>query len=276
MSADRPRIYRCKGVVLRRRNLGEGDSIFTIYGEPLGKFDAIAKGVRKVRSKMRGHLEPLVYVDLLIARGRSLDVITQAQAIEPFMGLRDNLSSGAAGVYCAELIDRFIADHAQQDGLLDLFLDVLTSISLGAPRQVIRQFELALLEATGYQVQLDACAHCGERLAEEETLFSAQAGGLVCRQCRPSAGQGRIISVRAIKVLRYCRGASNEDAARLRLDDEVAHELEAAMLAMITYVLDREPTSRSFVEDVAALEKRTSVLPPRTMYNESTPPGLGT
>lgn len=267
MSADRPRVYRCKGVVLRRRNLGEGDSIFTIYGEPLGKFDAIAKGVRKVRSKMRGHLEPLVFVDLLVARGRSLDVITQAQAIEPFLGLRDNLSASASAVYCAELMDRFVAEHAMQEGLLDLLLDVLTAISLGAPRQVVRQFELALLSASGYEVQLDACAHCGERLAEEETLFSAGSGGLVCRQCRGRAGQGRLVSVRAIKVLRYCRHASHEDASRLRIDDAVAHEMEGAMLAMITHVLDREPSARGFMDDVAALERRTSVSSPATMYN---------
>lgn len=256
---DRPRIYRCKGVVLRRRNLGEGDSIFTIYGEPLGKFDAIAKGVRKMRSKMRGHVEPLVYVDLLVARGRSLDVITQAQAIEPFLALRDDLAKGALAIYCAELIDRLVAEHAMQDGLLELLLDVLTAVSLGAPPQVVRQFELTLLSASGYEVQLDTCALCGSRLLEEDTMFSASAGGLACRQCRPQAGQGRIVSVRAIKLLRYCRVASAGEVARLRLDDTVLHEVEASLQSMVTYVLDRQMSSTSFIADVASLDRRATI-----------------
>ncbi len=253
---DRPRVYHCHGVILRRRNLREADSIFTIYAEPLGKFDAIAKGIRKVRSKMRGHVEPLVYVDLLVARGRSLDVITQASTIEPFLGVRDDLAQGAAAMYCAELVDRFIADHGQQEGILGMLLAVLGVLNSGAGMQVVRQFELEILAVSGYELQLDACCLCGARLPEEETLFSAISGGLVCRMCRGKAGEGRILSVRAIKFFRYSRNATPVQMARLRMDDDLHHETAAAMAAMIRNVLDRDPATKSYVDDIAALDRR--------------------
>lgn len=255
---DRPRVYRCHGVILRRRNLGEADSIFTIYAEPLGKFDAIAKGIRKVRSKMRGHIEPLVYADMLVARGRNLDVLTQAQTIDPFLGIRDDLAQGAAAVYCAELVDRLIADHGQQEGVLEMLVAVLGTLNAGAGPQVVRQFELEMLAASGYELQLDVCNICGSKLPEEETLFSAAAGGLVCRQCRGRAGQGRLISVRTIKFLRYSRFAAPSQIAGLRMDETILAEAEGAMTSMMRTVLDRDPSSRGFVEDVAALERRYS------------------
>ena len=254
--SDRPRVYRCHGVILRRRNLGEADSIFTIYAEPLGKFDAIAKGIRKVRSKMRGHIEPLVYADLLVARGRSLDVLTQAQTIEPFLGVREDLSQGAAAMYCAELVDRMIADHGIQEGILDMLVAVLRALDAGAGPQVVRQFELEMLAASGYELQLDICNICGSRLLEEETLFSAMAGGLVCRLCRGRAGQGRIISVRTIKFLRYSRFAAPSQIANLRMDEVILAEAEGALTSMMRTVLDRDPSTRAYVEDIAALERR--------------------
>ena len=82
--AERPRTYTAEGVILRRRNIGEADSIFTVYSDREGKFDAVARGVRKTRSKMRGHLEPLTRSRFLIAKGRTLDVFAQAMSLVLF------------------------------------------------------------------------------------------------------------------------------------------------------------------------------------------------
>ena len=82
--AARPRVYRAEGVILRRRNLGEADSILTVFSGNEGKFEAIARGVRKARSRMRGHLEPLTRSRVLVARGRNLDVFTQAETVDAY------------------------------------------------------------------------------------------------------------------------------------------------------------------------------------------------
>jgi len=254
--SERPHVYKTEGVILRRRNLGEADSIFTVFSPHEGKFDAIAKGVRKARSHMRGHLEPLTRSSLLVARGRSLDVFTQAETITPYRAIRDDLERGAVAIYCAELVDRFTIEHAENPGLYELFLALLDALEAGASAQVARYFELHVLSLTGYELQLDACAVCGGRIPPAEVLLSPSAGGLVCSGCRPKAGGGRIISVRAVKVLRYERNTDIGSMASLHLDDELALELQRAMAEIVRHFLEREPRSRPYLDQVSALAGR--------------------
>lgn len=260
--SERPRVYKTEGIILRRRNLGEADSIFTVFSPHEGKFDAIAKGVRKPRSRMRGHLEPLTRSSLLLAQGRSLDVFTQAETINPYRAVRDGLEGGAAALYCAELVDRFTIEHAENPGLYELLVALLDALEAGSGPQVMHYFELHLLSLTGYELQLDACAVCSQRLPPEDTLLSPTAGGLVCQGCRPRAEGGRIVSVRAVKVLRYARGADIGSFASVRLDEDLAHELQAAMAEVIRHFLEREPRTRKHLEAVAALAPRPPASAP--------------
>lgn len=244
---DRARTYKTEGVILRRRNLGEADTIFTVFSPSLGKFDGVARGVRKARSHMRGHLEPLTRSNVMLARGRSLDVFTQAETIDPFRTLHEDLDRSALAIYCCELIDRFASENIEQADVYWLLVDTLAALDGGAAMQVVRYFEQHLLALSGYELQLDACAICRGRLPEEDTLFSAEAGGLVCAACRGRAGSGRIIPVRAIKVLRFATSASMEQFAGLRLEGELAHQVEQALADVIRLVLDRDPASARYV-----------------------------
>ncbi len=269
--SDRPRTYNTEGIILRRRNLGEADSIFTVFADREGKFDAIAKGVRKATSRMRGHLEPLTRTRMLIARGRSLDVFTQAETVSPYRRLREDLERGAAGLYCAELVDRFTAEHMEHPGLYQLILEVFDALEGGAPPHVVRYFEMQLLSHMGYEVQIDACAVCGSRLAAEDALLSPSAGGLVCHGCRVVAGGGRIVGVRTIKVMRYARSATIDEFAALRVDGDLEHDLRSGLAEIIRYVLDRDPNTRRYVAQVTALESahaRETAEP----YNQLTTP----
>jgi DNA repair protein RecO (recombination protein O) len=247
---ERPRVYKTEGIILRRRNIGEADSIFTVYSNELGKFDAVARGVRKARSHMRGHLEPLTRSRLMVARGRTLDVFTQAETVAPYRAIRDDLERGAEAMYCAELVDRFTGEHIEQPGLYELILEVLDALEAGSPVQVVRFFELQILSLMGYELQLAACAVCGGRLPEEETLLSPVAGGLVCPGCRATAGVGRLVSVRAVKVLRFARASDMAGFAALRVDADLGAELHRAMAEVIRYLLDRELGSGRFVDEV--------------------------
>ncbi len=250
---ERPRVYKTEGVILRRRNVGEADSIFTVYSDDLGKFDAVARGVRKTRSRMRGHLEPLMRTRLLIARGRSLDIFTQAETVTPYRALREDFERCAAALYCAELVDRFAAEHAPHDGLFALLIEAFDALQEGLAMHLTRAFELQLLGMMGYELQMDGCALCGAKLPEEDTLLSPMAGGLVCRACRGLAGSGRIVSVRAVKVLRYGRKVDLPSFAAIRLDDALGHELQAALADCIRYVLEREPNMPRYLDEVRRL-----------------------
>ncbi len=253
---DRPRVYRTEGIILRRRNLGEADSIFTVYSDREGKFEAIARGVRKARSRMRGHLEPLTRTRMLIARGRNLDVFTQAETVDPYRRLREELEGGAVALYCAELVDGFVGEHQELPGLYGLLVETLEALDGGAGPALVRHFEVNLLALAGYELQLEACAVCGAALPPEPALLSASAGGLVCGPCRPKAGSGHVLGVRAIKVLRFARTAGAEAFASVRIDTDLAHELQLAMSEVVRHILEREPRTRRYLDDVVALGRR--------------------
>ncbi len=245
--ADRARTYTTEGVVLRRRNLGEADSIFTVFSLHEGKFDAVARGVRKAKSRMRGHLEPLTRSTMHLARGRTLDVFTQVETISAHGHMRDDLDALTSAIYCCELVDRFTVDRAEQRAVYELLLDLLGALDAGEPLHAVRYFELHLLAITGYEMRLDVCAVCGGKLEAEDALLSGSTGGLVCPGCRGPSTTGRIVSVRAIKALRYAKAASIGEFAALRVDDHLAHEMEMATAEVIRTVLDRELNSRRYL-----------------------------
>lgn len=247
----RARSYNTEGVILRRRNLGEADSIFTVFSPREGKFDAIARGVRKPRSHMRGHLEPLTRSQLHLAQGRNLDVFTQAETIAAYRAVRDDLDRLALALYCCELVDRFTVERAPQPLLYDLLNELLEGLDSNAPLTIGRAFELRILSLSGFEIQLSACALCGSRIPEGDTLFSAMAGGLVCDPCRPKAETGRLLSVRAIKVLRFARWATIGQFAGLRLDEALEREVQRALADAIRQVLDRETNAGRYVDSLA-------------------------
>jgi hypothetical protein len=93
MVMARPRVYKTEAIVLKRTNLGEADNIITLYTPNFGKIRAVAKGVRRPKSKLGGHLDLLTQSALLLAQGQNLDIITQAQSIESFLTLKSDIST---------------------------------------------------------------------------------------------------------------------------------------------------------------------------------------
>ncbi len=248
------RTYRAEGVVLRRRNIGEADSIFTVFTEQEGKFDAVARGIRKAKSRMRGHIEPLTITRFLLAQGRSLDVFTQAETVKALPQIRGDLDRWMTATYCAEIVDRYTGERAENRNLYWLFRTLLEGLEAGAPIPAARcYFEFHLLRDAGFDVQVRQCAVCGQPLEPEPTLLSPAAGGLVCRGCRPDAGAGKLCSLRAMKVLRHCAQVGFADFCALALDDELAKELESLMGDAVRYHMEREAMTTRVAHEISRL-----------------------
>ena len=247
---SRERTYRIEGIIIRRRNIGEADSIFTIFSNTQGKIDAVARSIRKPRSKMRGHLETMVQSSLFVARGRSLDILTQAQTIDSYQEIRGNLEKSAAALYCFELLDLFVEKGEPLPELyrgLKQFLEVLKATS--SPLSV-RYFELYLLNLLGYEVRVFECVVCDSRLPEQTALLVPEAGGLVCGNCRLNTGPGRLIPVPIIKLFRFAARVSLENYVTIRVTEENLNLLRLATIDLIRYHLEREPKSQYFLENL--------------------------
>ncbi len=179
-------LYREQGVVLRTHKLGEADRIITVLTRGRGLVRAVGRGVRKTSSKFGGRLEPFMHVDLQLAEGRTLDVITQVVTLSPFArDLGADYPRYTAGTAMLETAERLVHDDGepavQQYQLLVGALRALTGGEL-SPAWVLDSYQLRALAVAGYAPSFDGCARCG--LEGPHRHFHAPSGGMLCDTCR--------------------------------------------------------------------------------------------
>ncbi len=196
-------LYREQGVVLRTLKLGEADRIVTLVTEGHGKLRAVAKGVRRTKSRFGGRLEPLSHVALLAYEGRSLDTITQAEALEAFRPVREDLGRLGRALSLLEVVDAVVQEGDDDPRLYQMLLGALRTLAAGDAPLVVPAFFWKLLAQQGFRPSLDACATCGTG-GEVEALeaFDPGEGGALCRSCR----RGTRITPEALGLLRRILG----------------------------------------------------------------------
>jgi len=250
---SRERLYRTEAIVLKRSDFGEADRLLTLYTPGLGKIRAIAKGARKPTSRKSGHVELFTHSQLLVARGRNLDIITQAETLHAFRPLREDLLRTTYAYYAAELLDRFVEEGIENRPLFDLLLSMLGWLGeSGDLALTARFYELRLLGLVGYRPQLFQCVSCRATIEPVNNFFDPGRGGVVCPRCydgglRDSIGL-KAISLNALKVLRFLQTRDYETCSRLRISPGLHRDLETVMQRYITYILERNLKSVAFLQ----------------------------
>ena len=245
---SRERVSRAEAIVLRHMDWGEADRLLWLFTRETGKIRAVAKGVRKPRSRKAGHLEPFTRVNLLLAQGRDLPIITQAEMIESHLPLHENLRTMGYAAYIVELLDRFTYEEGENVALYRLLADTLERLcSAPDPAFVVRYYEIRLLDLVGFRPQLSQCVGCGNPILPEDQFFSAAQGGIVCPQCSEKVPGVRAITVAAVRFLRHIQRSSYPAAARLPLKESVDYELEHLMQHYFTYLLERGLNTPAFL-----------------------------
>jgi DNA repair protein RecO (recombination protein O) len=262
---SRARLYKTEGIVLRSMDLGEADRVLTVLTPRLGKLRVIAKGIRRTRSRLGGGLEPFSDVHLVLAVGRTFDVVTQVALEDPHLGLRNDLHSTAAAWYLVELADRFCEGAADSHGAFVLLAQGLAALD-AAPAEVgravvARWFELALLDAMGFRPELSRCLECGAEIAPEGNAFSPVGGGVLGPECAHAALGARPIGTEALKVLRHLQRSPLTEVLRLRIPVRLQREVERLLHASVSAVLERELRTRDFLDEVAARESGRGAAP---------------
>ena len=268
MSQGRERLYRAQAVILRRQDVGEADRLLTVYTPTVGKLRLMAKGARKVASRKAGHIELFMHSSLLIAKGRNLDIITQAEAVDGYRALREDLDRITYAHYVVELLDRFANEGEANQALFDLIVETLHQLCTAEDLLlVVRYYELRLLSLEGYQPQLFRCLDCGETIQPVTNYLDPEHGGILCPRCGEGllgrAGvhtRARPIDVNTLKVLRYLQTHDYAACQRLRLKPQTQHDMEAAMLHYITYILERNLRSVDFIRRLR--REQTAQEPP--------------
>jgi len=246
------RSFRVEAVVLRHSDYGEADRLLTLYARQLGKTRALVKGARKMTSRKAGHLEPFTYVKLQLAKGRDLPLVTQAETVEAYMPLREDLLLTSHASYVMELLDRLTyEDGAENAVIFRLLTETLARLAAKAdPWLVIRYYEMRLLDHLGFRPKLFECANCGRQILAQDQFFSFSSGGVICPDCgRIVPNLGRI-SVEALKYLRHFQRSSYGEAARARPTPEVQVETESLMQGYFTYLLERDLKTPAFLKKI--------------------------
>jgi DNA repair protein RecO (recombination protein O) len=249
---DRARSIRAEAVVLRHSDYGEADRLLTLYTRQLGKTRALVKGARKVTSRKAGHLEPFTYVKLQLAKGRDLFIVTQADMIESYPPVREDLRLTGEASYAVELLDRFTYEDEKEDpSLFRLLTDTLSRLASRAdPWLVIRYYEMRLLDGLGFRPRLFECANCGREVLPEDQFFSFSAGGVICPRCGQGLPNLVPLSVETLKYLRHFQRSSYAEASRARPNPEVQKEAENLMQGYFTYLLERELNTPGFLKQI--------------------------
>jgi DNA repair protein RecO (recombination protein O) len=250
---DRERTFRVEAVVLRHLDWGEADRLLTLMTLESGKLRAVGRGVRKPRSRKAGHLEPFTRVQLMLARGRDLPLVTQADTLAVFPDLRDDLLLATYASYVVEILDRFTYEEGENRGLYHLLADTIKRLGearrpgAAPPELVVRYYEIRLLDLVGFRPQLFQCANCGTEIQPEDQYFSAEQGGVLCPRCGKNAPGARPISMNALRYLRHFQRSSFADAARAVIPPAANLEMENLIQHYITYLLERGLNTPAFV-----------------------------
>ena len=204
---------KTEAVVLRSMRYGEADRILHLYTPHRGRASAIAKGVRRARSRFGGRLEPYFRLHMVLYEGRSdLMTVTSAQTIAGHPRLREHASALDSAARACDAVSRLFATEEPHPGVFALLCNELSLLD-GRPDQATHANQLAfrmkLLLAAGLAPQLAACATCGE--ADHLSSFSGAAGGVVCNACE---GSGFALGEEAHEFMTGALGSPLADAPR--------------------------------------------------------------
>ncbi len=237
-----PRDYSTAAIVLGSHKLRDADRVVTLYTAERGKVPTVVKGVRKVKSRFGGRLEPFTHLQVQLHEGRNLHTLTGADTVRTHSSLRDCQPALKAGLAFIDMLGRLTTDFERQPRTFNLVVNyfdvmdkfnrlvrdrsagagVFTAITLGA--------ELKLLLLAGFLPHLAHCAVCGA--GGELPRFSAQAGGALCDDC---GGESFRVSARTLDAMRRLLERPLSEAAVLELDEMTAREVWRAIREICRY-----------------------------------------
>ncbi|HEX7259543.1 MAG TPA: DNA repair protein RecO [Candidatus Saccharimonadia bacterium] len=211
-------IYSTDAIILGRHNFGEADRVMVLLTPGRGVIRGVAKGVRRIKSRLAGHLELFCHSELMLAEGRNMDTITGARLVHHPEMSNDYERMRLAYLF-AEMVNRLSINEEPHPGMFELVQEAY--LGLREPDPVLELwFKLRLLDRLGYRPELNACIICDSADAGRTYLFNAELGGIVDQGC--STPGNHALSHDQIKLWRLMMGHSLGDIRRVEQAPELA------------------------------------------------------
>ena len=173
---------------LKSYNLSESDKIIVMYSREKGLIRGVAKGVKKPKSKLGARMDLLVANKLMLHKGKNLNTISQAEALNTFNKTRQDMNKIFYSMYISEIVSSFgIEDDPCSSDIYDLLYDALNTISQSINKieilNTVLKFQLKFMRLSGFSLELDKCLCCGKPIENENMYFAARVGGVICNKC---------------------------------------------------------------------------------------------
>lgn len=187
--------FTANAINIKSYNFGEADKIIVMYSKEKGIIKGIAKGIKKPKSKLGGRADLFVANKILLNKGRNLDTICQAEALNTFFRLRNDIDKLFYAMYSGEIVANFGTENdPNSEEIYTLFYNLLEEISKSTSKKEIMlqiiKFQLKMTKITGYTVELENCVKCSKEI-KEDFYFSKEHGGIICSDCAKDI-QGKI------------------------------------------------------------------------------------
>lgn len=181
--------YTTNVINLKSYNISESDRLMLMYSQDKGLIKAVARGGKKINSKLGGRMELFVANKLMLNRGKTLDTISQAEALNTFLNIRSDIDKLFLAMYVCEVVSNFgIENDPNSQEIYNLFYSFLDELSKAETKELailqVIKFQLKIMNISGYSLELNNCVKCVDKLTEkEEIYFSIEQGGILCKSC---------------------------------------------------------------------------------------------
>lgn len=257
-------LYKIKAIVLGGRDFGEADKIITLYSKERGKIRAIAKGIRKTKSKFGSSLEPFMLSNLLIYSkyepnkqmstigGNSLDIITDAHIQDSFINLRGSLSGFAYGSFFADLVDKMTFEGEPEYKVFNLLKEFLTLVrSKGNNGVLTYGFVLRLFNILGYHPKINECAECNMEIKiGGKFKFSVSSGGVLCNNCKNIDVDALPLLASSLQYLKRLIRLNSRYLKNLKISRHSEAEIKNIIENYINFYIGRDLNSFSFLKQI--------------------------
>lgn len=232
--------YKSRSIILKSRDFRDSDQLLTIFNEKEGKITAVAKGVKKPKSSLRGCVQPFCHSLLHYSRGKNMDLVTQGKIIDFYGNSREDITRTLYAVYLMELLDKSLMERVPVPELYAVLLQVMQLMNeRGLDLLLIRYFESRLLVNLGYKPVLNQCVLCGGRNFHDY-FFSLSEGGLLCHSCRTQGMSLIRLRGESLGLLKLLCDGSLQTVQRVKATPAALQQLEYFLEKYIEYYLERK------------------------------------
>ncbi|MEK7211883.1 MAG: DNA repair protein RecO [Patescibacteria group bacterium] len=254
--------YNTCAIVLSRRNFREADRVYIAYTRDFGKLELLARGARKIESKLAAHLEPFTLTEIMIGRGKNFDHLAGAEVVEEFANIKNDFTKMNFLHYCFEVVEKATQWEVRDDRVYGLLLELMFSLesfsftdtmSTWEKYQALtKSFVVKLLALLGYAPEIRNCLICKNPIPAKGNIFNLKRGGLVCGHCHHRdldlPNEKVNISADAIKVLRFFINSPTYRALSLKSNQSPVQETMKIIEKFLAFHIEKPIESQGFLD----------------------------